>query len=405
MQYNHTYSDDELFNILESYNDSTYKNNIDTNICASCGKTDKIIEDVAEGILVCSSCGVIQSELYDDSLEVRDYGADDMKDTVKRCNFMTNIFLPQSSLGTTIACSNKCKTKQLHNWNSMPYRERILNIAFKDIHEITQKLHIQKCVEDDVKILYSTVTKYKYDTKKSKNNKDDILNNLNNKQIINKNTKKTKLMAACIYMACKKKTHPRSQKEIAKVCNIKIGDIKKGCKEMEKYFKLTGFTYDIDNIRPKDFINRYAKSFKLNSDQTTHVLQISDNIQKLYISFVHTPFKIALCSFIIYVHMTNMNITKKTIAIVFDISEATVSKVYDRVNEFKEILFDNDLVKLIVGEMDIYRKTLVPSDAFKKRYEALSSQSYKSKSYSIKDINCINRMITSVYNDTFRRNK
>ena len=402
-QYNKTYSNEELFNILESYNDGTFKHNIDTNICTNCSSHNKIIEDVAEGILVCSNCGMIQNELYDDSQEVRDYGADDMKESVKRCNFMTNIFLPQSSLGTTIACSYKCKTKQLHNWNSMPYRERILNLAFKDIHDIVKKLHILKCVEDDVKILYSTVTKYKYDNKKSRNN--NVINTVSNKPIINKNTKKSKLMAACIYMACKKKTQPRNQKEIAKVCNIKIGDIKKGCKEMEKYFKLTGFTYDINNIRPKDFINRFAKYFRLNSDQTTHVLQIAENIQKLYISFVHTPFKIALCSFIIYVNMTNMNITKKAIAVVFDISEATVSKVYDKVSEFNEILFDNNLVKLIGVEMDIYRKTLVPSDAFKKKYESLNSFSYKPREYNVKDIKCINKMITSIYNDTFRNNK
>ena len=172
-QYNKTYSNEELFNILESYNDGTFKHNIDTNICTNCSSHNKIIEDVAEGILVCSNCGMIQNELYDDSQEVRDYGADDMKESVKRCNFMTNIFLPQSSLGTTIACSYKCKTKQLHNWNSMPYRERILNLAFKDIHDIVKKLHILKCVEDDVKILYSTVTKYKYDNKKSRNRQNN----------------------------------------------------------------------------------------------------------------------------------------------------------------------------------------------------------------------------------------
>ena len=100
-----------------------------------------------------------------------------------------------------------------------------------------------------------------------------------------------------------------------------------------------------------------------------------------------------------------MNITKKAIAVVFDISEATVSKVYDKVSEFNEILFDNNLVKLIGVEMDIYRKTLVPSDAFKKKYESLNSFSYKPREYNVKDIKCINKMITSIYNDTFRNNK
>ena len=130
------YNDDELFGLLDSINYDKEAESIDKNnklFCKTCETEDKIIEDTSQGIVVCTGCGTIISELYDETPEWKQYIGDDDKETVARCSNPTNFFLPQSSLGTNISGSSRCRLKILHNWSTMPYKERSLNIVLKEI--------------------------------------------------------------------------------------------------------------------------------------------------------------------------------------------------------------------------------------------------------------------------------
>ena len=77
-------------------------------------------------------------------------------------NENSNDLLPQSSLGTTIGGGKfKSRIKTLHNWSAMPYRERSLHQVFKKFQEKCAFTGILKCIEDDAKIMYKTISECK----------------------------------------------------------------------------------------------------------------------------------------------------------------------------------------------------------------------------------------------------
>ena len=202
--------DNELFDLLDEI--ESIKENIivnkKENICYECKTSDKLVKDYSQGIIVCSFCGIVVSNILDDSPEWKQY-ADD-KDTVGRCSQPTNYFLPVSSLSTTISCSGRNKVKMLQDWNAMPYKERSLNLVFKEIQNKCQKGNIVKYIEDDAKILYKNISDCKYTSGKHIG-KPIVFRNVNRKGII----------AACIFYSCKRNGRTRSPKEIANIFNLK----------------------------------------------------------------------------------------------------------------------------------------------------------------------------------------
>ena len=48
---------------------------------------------------------------------------------------------------------------------------------------------------------------------------------------ISRGTNRKGLIAACIYIACKKRNVPRSAKEIAEIYDLKVNEMTRGCKK------------------------------------------------------------------------------------------------------------------------------------------------------------------------------
>jgi len=338
-------NDSELFDMLENIvsNPEEFKNNVlkkvekkslqkDQLFCEKCNTGDFIIEDTALGIMVCSGndCGTVFGEVLDDSQEWGNY-ADNDKDN-SRCSFMTNHFLPQSSLGTSIGCYNRNRIKILHSWSAMPYIERRLNNVLKDIQEKCRRNNILKCVEDDAKIFYFMIHDCKH--LKGKNA---------GKTIIIRGSNSDGLKAACIFYACKKNGFTRSPKEISKMCGVKYKHVTKGCKTFIKLYKMKKEGYVFQSSSSNQFISRYCKLLNINKKYIPEVLRISENIQKLNFASMHTPSAAATASILMIVDMYGIPITRKQVAEKFDISEVTVIKTFKCVESFKHIITNNEL--------------------------------------------------------------
>ena len=94
---------------------------------------------------LCNSDGIIQCKICKNSItniidspEWRYYGSSDSKSSdPTRCGMPVNVLLPKSSLGTSIATTNRSgamnKIGMYQRWNSMPYKERSLYKVFNDI--------------------------------------------------------------------------------------------------------------------------------------------------------------------------------------------------------------------------------------------------------------------------------
>lgn len=333
----------ELYNNLTNKNieaSHLYENPMEIMVCSHCHKNDSIIEDKINGTIVCQECGnVICSSMIDHGPEW--YKHDDKGDN-SRCGIPINVLLPQSSLGTTIGgyCHNRIKT--LHTWNAMPYKERSLNTVLNIIKDKCQKSGILGCIEQDAKILYKTVSECKHFNGKNEG-----------KHMIIRGNNRKALIAACVLFACRKIGKSRSIKEIAELFNIKSTVLSKGCKLLSRLIKHTKFDYNSGSSLPEHFILRFCEEMKINKNYTNVAIKISKNIQRLNIASSHTPSSIATGSILLLSHMYHLkNLTKKKIAKKLNTSEVTVTKTYNKIEIYKNILIDDNKVDKVIKKME-----------------------------------------------------
>ncbi len=295
------------------------------NKCSECG-SDNLIEDHAGGILVCKICGQVLDQILDYNPEWKQY--DDCENNA-RCGGAINPLLPTSSLGTSIAGSFKNRMKTIHSWNQMLYKERSLNNEFKKIHNVCQKYNILKCIEEDTKIMYKMASEFKHQEGKNFG-----------KFVITRGKNRVSISAACLYYACVKKGVIYTPKEIADFYEIKYSEINKGIKHLRKLIDKTFTSKNIISL-PSQFIKRYCNSLKILNCYAEEAVNVALNIEKLNIATEHNPYSLAAaCILFVAENHKLKHITRKRLAVEFDISDVTINKTYKKIEVYKDIIFD-----------------------------------------------------------------
>lgn len=347
-------NEDELFDLVEEVYEQNEPTNINKRKQCKCLNNDQIIEDYEKGIIVCKKCGIIIQTILDSSPEWCDYGSDGKKG-VARCSYITNNFLPQSSLGTDINCY-KNRMKILHIWGAMPYKERSLHKILKDVENKCRKSSVSKYIEDDVKILCTNISKLKHLRGKNKG-----------KSIITRGDNRKGIIAACYFYACKRDHCTKSKKEVAELWEIEETDVTKGCKVFLKLVQSGQISYTLNTESADYFIVRFYKQRKglpIKKKYIAQALIITQNIKKLNIASVHNPISVAAGSILLSVELNNLNITKKNIAKRFSVSEVTITKTYDKIKKYKKILINTKLVDVLVKKRDEKINNMDPPERF-----------------------------------------
>lgn len=324
--------------------------------CPNCNDSE-IIEDYSAGIKVCTGCGQVVDNIMDAGPEWRKYD-DDTKQENGRYSVPINMLLPQSSLGTSIGGGiRNSRLKLIHSWNSMPYKERSLNIVFKEISQKCQKSNILKCIEDDAKIMYKTINESKHESGKNVG-----------KNIIIRGSNRKGLIASCVFFACKRKGMTRSPKEIAELFDIDTGELSKGCKHFNKLVKIKKIELDTGNTLPEHFVDRFCKDLKIKKEYSNHAFQIAQNIKKLNIASIHTPFSIAITSILLMAEYYKIsNISKRKLADKFNVSEVTIVKTMKKIEAYKNILVNNKLTESALENItETVNNKLIPEHLFDK---------------------------------------
>jgi transcription initiation factor TFIIIB Brf1 subunit/transcription initiation factor TFIIB len=376
-------NDDELLSLLDNYDyDDTDDTDTDEsltedinneyNICPVCDMKDTIVEDSTQGIFVCNNCGSIIGNLMDKNPEWKQFNEDGTASTnSSRCSVPMNHFLPQSSLGTSISGYGRTKVKTLHGWYAMPYKERSLNNVLKEIQFACRKNHILKYIEDDAKILYKNISECKHKEGKNKG-----------KNIIIRGSNRRSLIFACIFFACRRKGCTRSLKEISDMGNLKMTELTKGCKLFLKLIKQIGMEYDLSSSTAEHFITRYCHALHFKKEYINKTIQIASNIKKLNIASVHTPLSVATGSILLTATIYGLPITKKTIAQQFSVSEVTVSKAYKKLEPYRDILLNDELVNNIVELMEKEKKDSQVPDMLENKMDLINNKSNSSSDNS-----------------------
>jgi transcription initiation factor TFIIB len=325
--------------------------------CSFCNESDSILKDSFAGTVICTNCGhVIDSSTFDHGPEWKTY--DDGGVTNNRCGMPTNSLLPQSSLGTTISNSCNYRLKTLHNWGIMPPKERSLNTDLNKIKKICHDAKLLNCIEDDAKLLYKIASDCKG---------EDNKNNL-----IIRGSNRVGLMAACIFYACKRRGYAKNHKEIAKLCELTPSQINKGCKKFIQCVKYKNIDYNTNISHPVNYIKQFCEKLNIHKKFINDITDITEKVTKLNIIPSHKPISIAAACILLCIQQYDIsNIEKRQISEILGISEVTISKAYEKIEQNKDLIFNDKKVTNFLKQQDIHQSNLLIPNKFLKRLEVI----------------------------------
>lgn len=315
--------------------------------CPSCQSTE-FVEDFAQGIVICHNCGQVIDMIVDSRPDWNK--ADDGPSN--RGSIPINPLLPQSTLGTTMNCYGM--VKKLHDWSSMPYRERMLNNVLKEIRQKCRDGNIMKCIEEDAEIMFKNISECKHQSGKNKG-----------RYIIMRGSNRRSLIAACVFFACKRRNKARTHHEIAKIFGLRYTDITKGCKNFLKYMEMRKMNLKFSYSSPVHFVERYCRKLHIKNSCAEMAQRIANNTIRLNLASDHTPPSIATASIMLMAELQGLSITKRSVANKFNVSEVTITKAYRKMLSRAELLLCDEAVEAIVSKIKVNRekakKTYDPS--------------------------------------------
>ena len=283
-----------------------------------------------EGFLACTnrSCCIIYKDMVDESAEWRYYGADDNNSSdPTRCGMPINPLLKESSFGCKVVCPRRCsyemrKIKRYSDWQSMPYKEKSQYDEFQRITTLAHSAGIPKLIIDDALRYHKKASEAK------------TFRGLNRDGII----------AASIYISCRVNNYTRTAKEIATMFHLDNTSATKGCKnavtiinEMEHEMKNENKT-SFCKTTPLTFIQRYCSRLNINHELTKLCEFIAILTEKNNMIPENTPHSIAGGIVYFVSQICHLNISKRDVHRVSEISEVTINKCFKKLESLKDSL-------------------------------------------------------------------
>jgi len=335
-------NEDNMLDLIESMDSNKISETIKSSkktICVGCdGKN--LVQDYSKGCVKCIDCGICQTQqIFDENPEWSLY-EDGKGEGSVRCGPATNFFLPKSSLGTTISGKGYSVLKMLQTWNQMPYKERSLSDILQYLEQVCRKNNLPKSVIDNVKILYKQIHDLKYETEERKH-----------KNVIIRGDNRKGIYGACVYYGAQLQRYSRSVKEISLMLGTSIKVVTKGIRKFNDLMKKNSLINTISTQSPNNHIERFCKKLRLKTDQIQEIIIISNNINKLYLASNHQPTSIAAGAILIYSNLYGVDIQKKVISEVFEISNVTIDKIYKKILPFRNVIVSDEITAFVKNKL------------------------------------------------------
>jgi transcription initiation factor TFIIB len=303
-----------------------------------CEHCESMLAFSEEGFLTCVNpkCGIIYKDILDQNAEWRYYGADDNQSSdPTRCGMPINPLLEESSYGCKVLCGGPMsyemrKIRRYTEWQSMPYKEKSQYDEFQIITTHAQNAGMPKIIIDDAIRYHKKISEY--DVTFRGDNRDGII-------------------AGSIYISCRINNYPRTAKEIANIFHLDVTSATKGCKnaltiinDIEKDMDNTEKT-KLGRTKPEAFIERFCSKLNINNELTKLCLFISMKIEKSNIMPENTPHSIAAGIVYFISQICKLNICKRDVKNVSEISEVTINKCFKKLEKMKEELLPAVILK------------------------------------------------------------
>lgn len=152
-------------------------------------------------------------------------------------------------------------------------------------------------------------------------------------------------------MAARINNYPRTAKEIATIFRLDNTSATRGCKnaisiinEIEHEMKNEDKTL-LCTTTPVSFIERYCSKLNINAELTNVCKFIAIRIQKGNLIPENTPHSIAAGIVYFVSQSCNLNISKRAVNSVSEISEVTINKCYKKLDSIKTQLIPNIILE------------------------------------------------------------
>lgn len=312
-----------------------YKNTpLDREWCSTCSSMLAFSE---EGFLTCTNikCSIIYKNILDSSPEWRYYGQDDNQGSdPTRCGMPINPLLEESSYGCKVSNGMNSsyemrKIRRYVDWQSMPYKEKSQYDEFQRITMIANQGGISKLIIDDAIRYHKKISEHK------------TFRGINRDGII----------AASIYISFRINKYPRTAKEIATLFNLDNTSATKGCKNAVAI--INTLEEDMHNnektklckTNPVSFIERYCSKLNMSNELTKLSAFIASKIERENLIPENTPHSIASGIIYFVCQICNVNITKKDVHNISEISEVTINKCFKKLQNMQNNLIPPSIVQ------------------------------------------------------------
>jgi len=305
----------------------------DRNFCEKC---DSILAITELGFMACTNnkCCKLYKDTLDHSAEYRYYGANDSKSVdPTRCGMPINPLLKESSYGCKVICPRRStyemrKIKRYTDWQSSSYKDKSLYDEFQRITIHAKRSGIPKLIIDDALRYHKKASEVK------------TFRGLN----------RDGLIAASIYISCRINKYPRTAKEIATMFGLDNTSATKGCKNAVTI--INQIEHDMVNedkttfseTTPLTFIQRYCSKLNMNNELTKLCEFIAIRIERNNMIPENTPHSIAAGIVYFIAQICNLNISKKDVNRVSEISEVTINKCYKKLETIQQYLIPKGVI-------------------------------------------------------------
>jgi transcription initiation factor TFIIB len=284
-----------------------------------------------EGFQTCThpACGLIYTDVVDDSPEWRFFAADDAQGTdPSRCGPPVNPLLKESSYGCKILGGNNTSSEMRRirryiDWQSMPAKEKSLYDDFQRIVAHATHAGISKKIIDDAIRCHHRIVGFEQHFRS--HNKDSLI-------------------AASVYVACRMNQFPRTPKELASIFFLDPPSAIQGCKNVQTILNQLELHLDDDKktlfapTHPVDFIERFCSKLLFTTELTRLATFLAMQVEKRTLIPENIPQSVAAGIVYFVAQLANMPLTKSQITAVTETSDVTIQKCYTKLMGLKHTL-------------------------------------------------------------------
>jgi transcription initiation factor TFIIIB Brf1 subunit/transcription initiation factor TFIIB len=302
--------------------------------CGCISSSDPLLVD---GQIVCSMCSTILDRQIDYSAEWRCYGNDEGRVNPTRCCPVSLV------LGSVVSVMPRRRTSYWQNrtaataaatvvnervgrslqryqvWNTISYRERVINKAFDAISMHMTIDGMPMYLMEEAKSVYRRVL-----------------------ESGSRGHTRIALVAASVYIACSRNEVPRSLKETSSTFNVPIKALIKACRTADTVIGFSPISVDTNEYvvasTPMEYVGRFCSRLNFSPDDVSEVRRVLSIADSLSIVCNAMPPTIAAGTILLVSKVRNLGLSAEDVGKVCMMSPVTVFKLMKRLMEHAKTL-------------------------------------------------------------------